>query len=125
MTQVATPSAPTSEHVRNIAKDIIFTLLTCGIYNIYVQAKQINAVNAIIKEQKYSFGMWFLLTLVTCGLYHLYHEYRLSSDLVKHIEGLNENEAILTVGLAAFGMSLVADAIQQSHINKFYGAKGL
>ncbi len=119
------PQPPQSEHVRDIAKDIIFTLLTCGLYNIYIQAQQIKAVNAMLRQDKYSFGSWFLLTLVTCGIYHIYHEYRKTSDLCVIFKDLNENEPILTVLLAIFGMSIVADTIQQTHINRYYGSTGL
>ncbi len=111
-------------HIRNIAKDIILTLLTCGLFNIYVQHRQIQALNAMLRNQKYSTLHWFLLTLITCGIYHIYHEYRISSDLVI-LQKLDPNEPLLIVILAIFGMSIVADAIQQSHINHYYGHTGL
>lgn len=119
------PYAPQSEHVRNIAKDIIWTLLTCGLFNIYLQSRQIQAVNAMLKQQKYSFSSWFLLTLATCGLYHIYHEYRKSQDLCRMVSGLSPNEPILTVVLAIFGLALIADAIQQTHINHHFGSTAL
>lgn len=117
-----TPSHP--EHIRNIAKDIIFTILTCGIYNLYVQYKQIEALNAMLGQRKYDFLTWFLLTLVTCGLYHIYHEYRLSEDLMKLLK-LETSEPLLAVVLTTIGFGIVADAIQQSHINHFYGDTSL
>lgn len=124
-----TPQAPQRlqhppTHVRNIAVDLIITIITCGLYNIYIQSRQINALNAMLGQQKYSFWHWFLLTLVTCGIYHIYHEYRLSTDLVV-LQKLDANEPILVVLLAIFGLSIVADAIQQSHINHYYGETGL
>lgn len=125
----STPGTPTSaggaEHIRNITRDLIITLLTCGIYNLYIQHRQMVAVNAILKEQKYSFWSWFLLTLGTCGLYHIYHEYRKSSDLVLAMKDLSSNEPIACLVLTMFGLSFVSDAIQQSHINRYYGCTKL
>ena len=39
-------------HFRNIALDIVINILTCGLYNLYVQYKQCEAVNDMLKEQK-------------------------------------------------------------------------
>lgn len=113
-----------SEHIRSIPKDIILTLITCGLFNIYVQSRQIKALNAMLKEKKYSFGLWFLLTLITCGIYHIYHEYRTSSDLVKLCK-LENHEPILCVMLTVFGLGIITDAIEQTHINHYYGDKKL
>ena len=114
-----------SEHVRNIALDIVITILTCGLFNIYVQYRQILALNAMLKEEKYSFPMWLLLVIVTCGLYHIYHEYRMSTDLANILRQNDSKEAIISVVLTAFGLHIVCDAIQQSHINQYYGVTRL
>lgn len=111
--------------VRSIVWDIVWTVLTCGLYNIYVQYKQIQAVNAMLKTQKYEFWPWLLFTALTCGLYHVYHEYRMSQDIVTLCEGSDTNLPWMTVVLAIFGFSVVADAIQQTHINKYYGSHSL
>ena len=118
------PALPT-EHVRNIALDIILTLLTCGIWNLIVQAAQMRAINAIIGTQKYRFWSWFLLSLVTCGVYHIYHEYRKSEDLAQFRKGGSQHEPIATLLLTMFGMSIVADAIQQAEINRYFGSNAL
>ncbi len=122
------PAAPTiaSEHVRNIAKDLILTIVTCGFFNLYVQGRQMDAVNAMIKEEKYHFWSWFGLTLITCGLYHIYHEYRKSTDIMLVMnEPSQQNEPVVCLVLAIFGLGVVADAIQQSHINRYYGVTKL
>jgi hypothetical protein len=118
-------SLQSSEHVRNIAVDIILTLVTCGLFNLYVQYRQMVAVNAILKEEKYSFVLWLVLTLVTCGLYHIYHEYRKTTDLVKHVPGLSSSEPLISVVLTVLGLFIVADAIQQTHINDYFGSREL
>lgn len=114
-----------NEHIRNIPLDIILTLVTCYIYNFYVQYKQIRAVNDMLGYEKYAFSSWLILTLVTCGIYHIYHEYRKSEDLSLLLKKPQANEAIASLLLTVIGMSLIADAIQQSEINKFYGDSSL
>jgi hypothetical protein len=114
-----------SEHVRNIGLDIVFTILTCGLFNIYLQYRQMIAVNIMINEIKYKFIPWFLLCIITCGLYHIYHEWRKSSDIAVALKKTESQEPIINVLLSIFGLSIVADAIQQAEINKYYGSSAL
>lgn len=114
-----------SQHIRNIALDLILTLITCYLYNVYVQYVQIKALNDMLGEKRYDFAQWALLSLVTCGLYHVYHEYRITTDLAKLNGEIGSNEALIAIVLSVFGLSLIVDAIQQSHINRFYGSSKL
>lgn len=113
------------EHVKNIAWCVVLTLVTCGIYNLYWQYQQMLAVNEMLVEDKYSFWRWLLLTLVTCGLYHVYHEYRMSEDIARIAERPDNNDGLVSLLLTIFGLSVVADAIQQSHINAYFGDTSL
>lgn len=113
------------EHVRNIAVDLILSVVTCGLYNLYWQYKQIDAVNDILKQEKYSFISWLLLCLVTCGLYHIYHEYRMSTDLAEAAGRPASNDGLIAIVLTIFGLAIVVDAIQQSQINNHYGDSSL
>lgn len=114
-----------SQFVRSIAMDLVLTLVTCGIWNIYVQHQQIIAVNDMLKEQKYNFAHWLILTFITCGLYHIYHEWRMMTDIAKVMNSTNELDPIICIVLTAFGLSPVCDAIQQARINQFYGNNAL
>lgn len=114
-------------HVRNIAVDVILTVITCGLFNLFVQYKQMEAVNDMLKQNKYNFWLWLLLTIITCGLYHIYHEYRKSCDIARMLKK-DEASAGLTaviltlVGWLSFGVAIIInDAIQQSEINSYYG----
>lgn len=116
-----------SEHIRNIPLDIILTLVTCGIFNFFVQYYQMKAVNEMLKQEKYSFITWFLLVLVTCGLFHIYHEYAKSVDIAR-VTGLKEQQVqgILSLVLTFLGLFIITDAIQQSQINEYFlNQKGL
>jgi hypothetical protein len=108
-------------HARSIPGDIILSLITCGLFNLWVQAKQMAAVNDMLQAQKYSFVAWLLLCVVTCGIYHMYHEYRLMSDICAASKTTNANEPWVCLALSVFGLTIVADAIQQTHINAYYG----
>jgi len=112
-------------HVRNIALDIILTLLTCMLYNIYIQYKQIEAVNDMLKERKYDFVFWFLLSVITCGLYHIYHEYRKSTDIARVLNKDSGSAGLVALLLSLFSLSFINDAIQQSEINTYYGNNAL
>lgn len=104
---------------------LVLTLVTCGLYNFYWQYQQMLAVNEMLGEQKYSFWLWLLLTIVTCGLYHVYHEYRMSEDIARLCERPDKNDGLVSLLLTLFALSIVADAIQQSHINAYFGDTSL
>ena len=112
-------------HVRNIAVDIILTLITCMLFNFYVQYKQMQAVNDMLKQHKYSFILWFLLSLITCGLYHIYHEYRKSTDIALVLKKDTGSAGIIAVILTFFGLGFINDAVQQADINTYYGNTSL
>lgn len=115
-----------ARHVRSIALDLIFTLLTFGLFNLYVQNRQMKAVNAMLGDDRYHFWMWLLLTIITVGIYHVYHEYRKSVDIARAMgDGNGQNEGLISVILTAFGLFIVADAIQQSQINRYFGSTKL
>ncbi|MHB8111102.1 MAG: DUF4234 domain-containing protein [Syntrophorhabdaceae bacterium] len=109
----------------NIALDIVLTFITCGIYYFFWQARQIRAINHLLGQEKYNFWLWFLLTLVTCGLFNIYYEYYMAQGLIeaqeKHGRPKSKELPVLSLLLTIFGLSFVADAIQQNEINKFFG----
>ena len=107
--------------VRNIALDLVLTLVTCGLFNFYVQYQQILAMNDILKKTKYDFFAWLFFCVITCGLYHIYHEYRISTDLATVLNKSEEKSAIISLLLTIFGFCFILDAIQQSEINRYYG----
>ena len=76
-------------------------------------------------EEKYSFIKWLRLTIVTCGLYHFYHEYQKSSDIAKVVGDASGQEPVVNLLLTVFGLGIVADAIQQGHINRHFGSTNL
>jgi hypothetical protein len=114
------------EYVRSVAVDIILTLITCGLWNIWVQARQMRAVNFMINKEKYKFWIWAGLTLITCGLWHIYHEFRLSQDISLAMgKGPSDISPIVHLLLSVFALSIIADALQQAEINSYFGSHEL
>lgn len=119
-------------YTSNIGMDVILTLITCGIYYFFWQARQFRAVNYLLGQERYSFWLWFFLTLITCGLYNIYYEYYLAQGLVEAQEKLGRQKykdlpvLSLIITLISFlstvvFLNIVTDAIQQNEINKLFG----
>src|SRR5687767_6903318 len=105
-----------------IAKAIVLTLVTCGIYDLFWNARQFRAMNVLLGRDEYDFWRWLLLSIVTCGLFHIYYEYKMGSDLVTHLTSIgrpvNPNLALVGLVLAIFGLSIISDAIYQQELNR-------
>ena len=116
---------PQNEAVVPIGLGILFSLLTCGIYGLFWQYKQIQVLNAWLGREELNFLTWLGLSIITCGLFALYYEYKMARALneIQESNGMRVNDdlALLCVGLAIFSFGLVSMAIQQDEINKFYG----
>jgi hypothetical protein len=114
------------DYVRSVAVDIILALVTCGLWNIWVQARQMRAVNFMINKEKYKFWIWAGLTLITCGLWHIYHEFRLSQDISLAMgKGPSDISPVVHLLLSIFALSIIADALQQAEINSYFGSHEL
>ncbi len=131
MNQVLSPLSPAQKQegaqqfVRSVVFDLILTLCLCGLWNIWVQARQMRALNFILRTERYSFWPWLIFTLLTCGLYHFYHEYKMSKDLCVALNRPHSDRPLLHIVLCCLGLSIVVDAIQQSEINDFFGSHQL
>ena len=103
--------------IRNIALDLILTILLCGLWNVVVQIKQMEALNFLLKNEKYVFWKIYLLSLLTCGFYLVIYEYRKATDLARLAGKEGDSDPVLAVILAILGLSIVYDAIAQDKIN--------
>jgi hypothetical protein len=113
--------APGSTH-GNIAADVIFSLITCGIYGIFWQARLFKASNTLNDDEQFKVLPWILLTLVTCGLYNIYAQYQLGVALDKGLkkEGYRGGESLGLLGLllSLIGLSIVVMALEQHELNQ-------
>jgi hypothetical protein len=111
-----------SEHHIDIATGIILSVVTCGLYNIYWNYRQFQAMNQLLGREEFKFVLWLLLSIVTCGLFHIYYEYRMGAELYGWLKGqgrdVNSNLPIIGLVLACLGLTVITDAIYQHEINK-------
>ena len=109
---------------RSIPAGIIFTLITCGIYNLFWNWHQMETCNELVGREEFAPGRVFLLSLVTCGIYFIYYQYCMGGVIVeiqrKRQVPPFENLPLLSLLLSLFGMSMIVDAIHQHELNKFY-----
>ena len=116
---------PADRGVIGIGLAMILYLVTCGLYGLVWQYRQMEILNAWRGRDEYDFWSWLLLMLITCGIYGLYYEYKMGNGIsaIRHEEGLvvNPNFGMLSVLVAIFSGGLASMAIQQNEINELYG----
>jgi hypothetical protein len=116
----AQPITPKS-HI-NIPLYLILTILTCGLFNLYWNHRQMEACNVLLDRRAFSFWTWLLLTILTCGIYHIFYQYKMGAAIVE-IQHLLKRDVfdklpLLSVIVTILGFSIVVDCIHQNEINK-------
>jgi hypothetical protein len=121
-----TERVPKDEAISDIVVSILLCLITCGIYNLFWNAKQMKVVNGLLGREEFSFIKWLLLSFITCGIFHIYYEYLMGEAVLEIQRKDNRPEAQnlvpVSIILSILGFSIVVDAIQQHEINKLYEA---
>jgi hypothetical protein len=111
-----------SEHRLDVAAGIIFSVISCGIYNVFWNYRQMQALNLLLGREEFSFAKWAILTLVSCGLYHIYYEYRMGVELQNWLtqngRQVNDNLAMIGLIMSVCGLTVIADAVYQHELNK-------
>ena len=114
---------PESEGVISVGTSVILSIITCGIYGLVWQYKQMKVLNSWLNRKEYSFGKWLLLSIITCGIYGVYNEYKMARGIIE-VQQQNKllvnNVATICLIMTLIGLSIVSMAIQQTEINKFY-----
>lgn len=120
---------PFEEIHKNIVVSILLIFLTFGIYYLFWQAHQIQAMNKLMGREKYNFWKWFFLSFVTFGLYHIYHEYVMSEDIVNAQKMYDKEPSgslpLISLICSLSGFPIIADALQQYEFHKLYGNDNL
>ena len=115
---------PRDEAFVGIGMGIVLTILTCGFYALFWQARQFRVLNAWLGREEYGFWKWFLLSILTCSMYAIYTEYQMSNGIIeiqrKRGWHINPNLGAICVVVSFFGFPIASMAIQQEEINKFY-----
>ena len=107
---------------RNIAMQVILSILTCGIYGLYWFITMTDESNILSDEKTTSGGMAVLLTLVTCGIYSFYWNYKMGQKLNlagrKYNKSISDNSVLYLV-LSLLSLTIVNYCLIQSDLNKF------
>ena len=107
---------------RNIAMQVILSILTCGIYGLYWFITMTDESNVLSDEKTASGGMAVLLTLVTCGIYSFYWNYKMGQKLyvAGKMYGLDiADNSVLYLILSIFGLGIVSECLIQNDLNRF------
>lgn len=106
---------------KSILIDILLTLFTGGLWNLWVQYRQVRDSNEVLPEdQQKSFILLVLFTLITFGLYFVWHEFRLTRELHSLVYGSERLEIEILCAVASFfGLWFVVDSYQQSLMNEY------
>lgn len=112
-----------NEYQRNVALDLVLTILLCGLWNLVVQNAHCKTLNFLLKQEKYSFWKMYIFTILTCGIYFIYHEYSKATDFAKLTQSNDNSDAILAVILSIFGLNFIYDAILQTKLNEYLSSQ--
>jgi len=111
-----------SEYNLNIPVYLLLTLLTCGLFNLYWNYKQMEACNYLLKRKEFEYANWLLFSILTCGIYHVFYQYKMGSAIVEIQRNTNnsvfDSLPIVSLLTTIFGLSIVVDCIHQNEINK-------
>lgn len=106
---------------RNIGLSILFAILTCGIYSMYWLVKLTDEAGELSGDRSMTGGMSLLLTIVTCGIYGFFWNYKMGKVMYKAKERsgmVPQDNSVLYLILAIFGLGIVSYCIIQSEINE-------
>lgn len=104
---------------RSIPLAIIFSLITCGIYQIYWMYKINEEINQLAGEYDATPGaMVILFTILTCGIYYLYWNYKMGERCDRIKTGTSGYLGILFLILAIFKLGIINFCLLQDTINK-------
>lgn len=108
---------------RSIGLCILFTILTCGFYELYWIVCLGDDLNSVTGEHhETSGGMVLLFTILTCGIYKLYWDYKAGEriDMMKNQRGIpSSNTGILYLILDLVSFGIITNALIQNELNNY------
>ena len=111
-------------NVKSVAKVIILTIITCGIYYYVWQYRTVEDIKRYLNAPNAtSGGMVVLLSIVTCGIYGIYWWYVVGKDqmLMQEKAGLpiTDNKVLYLI-LSIFSFDIINMGILQNELNSIY-----
>lgn len=111
--------------VRSPVAVLLFSIITCGIYNLYWIYKVSQETQNYSGKQTLTPAVELLLCMFTFGIYYIYWNYKygkLIADCHKQAGLRAEDNSILYLILVILGLGLVNSLIMQSSLNKVWEA---
>ncbi len=116
------PIEPPQMQEVSIALYLVVTLLTCGLFNLYWNYRQMFVCNELLERDEFSWPLWLLLSIVTCGIYHLFYQFKMGAAIneIQDRRGVpvTRDLPVISVVAAILGFGVVADCIHQHELNK-------
>ena len=104
---------------RDLVTAIIFSIITCGIYNIYWFIVLTDEVNSLShREKDISGALAFILNLLTCGIYGYIWAFQMGQKADQINNSENSYSSIIYIVMIALGLQIVALALIQDTVNK-------
>lgn len=111
---------------RNIAVQVILSIVTCGIYAIVWFFTLTDDAARSNENPDFSGIKAFLLGLITCGIYTIFWSYKMGKELYeageKHDVDIADNSVLYLI-LTIFGLGIVNYCLMQLDLNKLANAK--
>lgn len=112
---------------KNIAVQVILTIITCGIYGIVWFIQITDDMNRASGDTSTSGAMYFLLTLVTCGIFGIIWAYRMGkqTERAQYNYGIrHEDKSLVYLLLSIFGLQIVVYCLMQMDLNEMARSNG-
>lgn len=104
----------------SIWMDIFLTLITGGLFNLWVQVRQIWDANEMLDDDRFGIFKLIFLSIVTFGIYFAFHEYKMTRELHERLYKMRYPEIEIACGIATFfAMWFFVDSYQQVLMNQW------
>lgn len=106
----------------SIILDFFLTIVTIGIWNLWVQWRQITEFNSQFQTRKIPHP-WIviILSVLTFGLYFIYHEFQMTREIHRLVENRTYPLIELAAGVGTFfGLWFIVDSYQQHLLNDYF-----
>ena len=106
---------------KNIAVNVIWSIVTCGIYGIIWFINLTDDAAYLNDDRDFSGGKAFLFGIITCGIYTIYWNYKMGKELYdgKTKQGLRATDnSVLYLILSLLGLSIVNWCLMQNELNE-------
>lgn len=106
---------------RNLALCIIFSIITCGIYELYWIVCVTDDANELSENPNYASGILaLLLTIITCNIYGLYWAYQMGEkiDIAKQKRGRSSSNSGILYLILQLIFPIIGLVLMQNEVNQ-------